>query len=149
MKEEIAITNKGIYQLYNHASVNNQSELLEHLNLKQNVVYVAYLTDENKNKMKKLNTGANLTVTPLPNSQLADFQFTFYTFPDNTLNKMFHAVINHCETSGKLPKINNAKATIKAVINATPFYANIWKTDSSLFNLFSFNLPIFAVEIYK
>lgn len=116
MKEETAITNKGIYHLYNHASVNDKTEFLKHLELKQNVVFVSSLND--KIKMNKLCTSsAVLKTIPLNDGKSAHFQFTFNNLSNDILKQIFYSVIDHSESSDNLPKHIYSKEKLQTTIN--------------------------------
>lgn len=138
MTEERTITKIGIYQLLQHASVNDKTEFLKHLELKQNVVFVSSLNDQIE--MNKLcSSSAVLKTIPLNDGKSAHFQFTFNNLSNVILKKIFYSVIDHSESSGNLPEYFNSHSKFRTTINNKIFYINIWRVDVS---------PLFQVEIY-
>lgn len=132
------ITKNGTYELYQHASVNNKTEFLKHLELKQNVVFAASINDQIE--MSKLCTSAVLKTIPFNDGKLAHFQFTFKKLSDKILKEIFYSVINHSESSGKLPKDIYFKEMLQTTIDNKTIYINVWRIDMLL--------PIFQIEIY-
>jgi hypothetical protein len=138
MTLENTMTEKGIYKLYQHASVNTKTEFLKHLELKQNVVFVASLSDQIE--MNKLCASAVLATIPFNDgSKLAHFQFTFNKLSDDTIKQIFYSVIDHTETTNNIPKYNNSKAKLRARVDNKIININIWRIDV---------LPMFQIEIY-
>jgi hypothetical protein len=137
MIQETKITKIGTYKLYQYASVNNKAEFLNHLALKQNVVFVASLSDHAE--MKKLCTSASLTTTPLNDGKHAHFKFSFHKLSDDILKNIFYSVINAYEENQKLPKYENTKVMSQISIDTGIININVWRVDK---------LPHFEIEIF-
>lgn len=152
MNKVTQITNKGFYQLEEHASVESKTEFLKHFNLNQNVVFTASSNDQNEMHELKFKSSAILTTIPLEDGINNHFYFTFKKLSINILSQIFQSAIKHIELDDKLPKSYDYPVNWQITFDKTVYNIKIWKVDTCPhlnFNYWVYYiLPNFIVEIY-